>query len=503
MSDQSHANRLRAEIRHPELCTNVIAGRQLAGGRRLPVMDPARNLQVAELVEADADCVDAAVRAAAAAFESGPWPRLAVEQRQQVLREVARLAEQNAGRLAALECLNTGIPYAQLLAGQIPRVSLNFRFFADYIGQCAGDLYTQNPDYLTWVRRDAVGVAALLGPWNAPLALASMKVAAAIAFGNTCVLKPSEQTPLTALALLEILAEAGVPDGVVNLVNGSGPVTGAALCAHPRVDRISFTGGTQTGRQIMAAAGRNLTPVTMELGGKSANIIFDSADIERAIDGALLGIFSNNGQQCLAGSRILVQESMAADFIEAFVARARHIRVGDPFDPDTEIGALGSAAHLERVLGYADIARGEGGTLLAGGTAIERPGGGCYMAPTVVAARDNRSRVCQEEIFGPFAALQSFATAEEAWRLANDTRYGLVSYIWSTDIATVMEGQERLRSGLVWVNTPMVRELRAPFGGFKDSGVGREGGKACEAFYTEEKTVTVPVRELPLARLGI
>lgn len=503
MNESSLATRLREGIRHPELCANIVAGRQLAGGRRLAVMDPARNRQIAELAEADTATVDAAVQAAAEAFERGPWPRLPVEQRQQVLREVARLVDLNAERLAALECLNTGIPYAHLLAGQIRRVSLNFRFFADYIGQASGELYTQNTDYLTWVRRDAVGVAALLGPWNAPLALASMKVAAAIAFGNTCVVKPSEQTPLTALALVEILAEAGVPDGVVNLVNGSGPVTGAALCAHPRVDRISFTGGTQTGRQIMEAAGRNLTPVTMELGGKSANIIFASANLERAIDGALLGIFSNNGQQCLAGSRILVEESIAADFIDAFVARTRRIRVGDPFDPATEIGALGSAAHLARVLGYAEIARSEGGRVLAGGTAVDGPGGGCYMAPTVVAAADNRSRVCQEEIFGPFAALQTFSSRAEAWELANATRFGLVSYIWSDDLGTAMEGQERLRSGLVWINTPMVRELRAPFGGFKESGVGREGGKACEAFYTEEKTVTVPVRELPLARLGL
>lgn len=503
MIDTSTAAQLRDAIRHPALCANIVAGRQLTGGRRLAVMDPARNRQIAELAEADAATVDLAVQAAAAAFERGPWPRLTVEQRQQVLREIARLVDLNAESLAALECLNTGIPHAHLLAGQIRRVSLNFRFFADYIGQSAGELYTQNPDYLTWVRRDAVGVAALLGPWNAPLALASMKIAAAIAFGNTCVVKPSEQTPLTALALMEIMADAGMPDGVVNLVNGSGPVTGAALCAHPRVDRISFTGGTQTGRQIMEAAGRNLTPVTMELGGKSANIIFASADLERAIDGALLGIFSNNGQQCLAGSRILVEESVAAEFIDAFVARTRQIRVGDPFDPATEVGALGSPTHLERVLGYADIARSEGGRVLAGGIAIDGPGGGCYMAPTVVTAASNQGRVCQEEIFGPFAALQTFSTREEAWRLANDTRFGLVSYIWSNELATVMEGQERLRSGLVWVNTPMVRELRAPFGGFKESGVGREGGKACESFYSEEKTVTVPVRELPLARLGL
>lgn len=498
----TEAEQLRQAALPPTRCTSIINGEAFGGDSVLPVLDPSTGAQISELTEADDATLAAAVAAAASAFESGPWPRTRVEERQALLRRVADLVDAHAPRLASLECLNTGIPRAHLLQGQIRRVALNFRFFADYIGQASGDLFAQDNDYLTFVRRDPVGVAALLGPWNAPLALTSMKIAAAIAFGNTCVVKPSEQTPLTMFVFMSLLEQAGLPPGVVNLVNGRGPVSGAALCSHPRVDRISFTGGTVTGRSIMQAAGTNLTPVTMELGGKSANIIFASADIERALDGALLGIFSNNGQQCLAGSRILVEESIAATFIEAFVARARRIRVGDPFDPATEIGALGSRAHRDRVVSYAAVARNEGGQVLTGGTALDALEPGAYMAPTVVRAMSNRNRICQEEIFGPFATLQTFSSPDEAWALANDTPFGLVSYIWSDDLPTVMAGQARLRSGLIWVNTPMVRELRAPFGGFKESGVGREGGKACEAFYTEEKTVTIAAGRLPLTKLG-
>lgn len=497
------ANALRDSVLPPALCPNFINGEEVVGAMRIDVVDPSRGVKISEVAEADASIVDQAVAAAANAFATGRWARSPTDQRQSTLNRIAALVEENAERLAGLECLNTGIPRAHLLSGQIRRVALNFRFFAEYIGQASGDLYTQNADYLTFVRRDPVGVAALLGPWNAPLALTTMKIAAAIAFGNSCVVKPSEQTPLTAVALMSLLAAAGLPPGVVNLVNGRGPVTGAALCAHPGVDRISFTGGTATGRAIMQAAGANLTPVTMELGGKSANIVFANADLERAIDGALIGIFSNNGQQCLAGSRILVEASVADRFIDALVSRTRNIRVGDPFDPATEIGALGSHHHRDRVVSYVDIGRKEGARLLVGGAAIPALEPGAYMAPTMMLTDNNRTRICQEEIFGPFGVLQIFQTADDAWRIANDTRFGLVSYVWSNDLATVMSAQEGLRSGLIWINTPMVRELRAPFGGFKESGVGREGGRACENFYTEEKTVTIAARPFPMTRIGL
>jgi 5-carboxymethyl-2-hydroxymuconic-semialdehyde dehydrogenase/aminomuconate-semialdehyde/2-hydroxymuconate-6-semialdehyde dehydrogenase len=496
------ADQLRRAVAPPPICFNVINGEEVSGAFRIPVRDPARDAQISEIAEADADVVDQAVRAATAAFERGDWRNMPVEARQDILRRIAALVEREQDRLAGLECLNTGIPRAHLLAGQIRRVALNFRFFADYIGQAGGDVYTQNTDYLTYVRREPVGVSALIGPWNAPLALATMKIAGAIAFGNSCVVKPSEQTPLTAAALMPLLAEAGLPAGVVNLVNGRGAVTGAALSSHPLVDRISFTGGGVAGREIMRAASANLTPVTMELGGKSANIIFQSADFERALDGALIGIFSNNGQQCLAGSRILIEEAIAKRFIDALTARAERILIGDPFDSSTEIGALGSRAHRERVLSYVSVGAAEGASLLTGGKRVEALEPGAYMAPTLMRANDNRGRICQEEIFGPFGVVQTFRTAEEAFRIANDSKFGLVSYVWSDDAPTIMAAQSALRSGLVWINTPMVRELRAPFGGFRESGVGREGGKACEAFYTEEKTVTIAVRKSPLPQFG-
>jgi acyl-CoA reductase-like NAD-dependent aldehyde dehydrogenase len=329
-----------------------------------------------------------------------------------------------------------------------------------------------------------------------------MKVAAALAFGNTCVLKPSEQTPLAIHRFVELAHEAGLPDGVLNLVNGRGSVTGNALVSHPEIDLVSFTGGTETGRSIMAAAGRNLVPCTMELGGKSANIVFASADLDRALDGALLGIFSNNGQQCLAGSRILLERSVADDFIDRFIRRASQIRVGDPMDEATEIGPLASERHMRRVLSFADRDWLGGGELLTGGIREESLGAGFYVKPTAVRAGSNAAPVAQAEIFGPFATFLTFEAADEAFAIANDTEFGLVSYVWSDHQPTVMAAAAKLRSGVVWINTPMMRELRAPFGGYKASGVGREGGAACEQFYTEEKTVTLPLVPPPLRKLG-
>jgi acyl-CoA reductase-like NAD-dependent aldehyde dehydrogenase len=472
-------------------------------GERLAVIDPATERQVSEIEEADAATVDRAVRAARRAFSEGPWPRMEVAQRQEVLRRAAALVRQHAAELAYLECLNSGIPMRHLALGQIPRAALNFEFFAEFIGQSAGELYTQDSRHLTLVAREPVGVGALIGPWNAPLALTSMKIAGCIAFGNCCVAKPAEQTPLAVARLLELLGEAGVPPGVVNMVCGRGAITGDALVRHPQVDVVSFTGGTATGRAVMAAAGAGLKPCSLELGGKSANIVFASADLERALDAALLGIFSNNGQQCLAGSRILLERSIAADFIDAFVARTARLKLGDPMDPATEIGPLAFRAHLERVLSHLDAARADGQQILVGGgraTGFER---GFYMQPTVVRATDSRSRICQEEVFGPVATFLEFDDFEQAMAIANDSRFGLVSYIWSQHMPTALRASRAIRSGVVWVNTPMVRELRAPFGGVKESGMGREGGLASMRFYTAEKATTLTVEASPLTRLGV
>lgn len=487
----------------PQSITSFIDGQQVATvGQALPVYYPATGEKISELREADAAEVDRAVAAARKAFDHGPWPHFGVDKRQDMLLALRQKLLDHVDELATLECLNTGLVLRELKERHVVRAAYNFRFFAEFIGQAAGQVYGQNPAYQTVVTREPVGVAGLIAPWNAPLALASMKVAAAIAFGNTCVLKPSEQTPLALARFVELLHEAGLPDGVVNLVNGRGPITGQALVDHPGVDLVSFTGGTETGRAIMASAGRRLVPATMELGGKSANIIFDSADIDQALNGALLGIFSNNGQQCLAGSRILVQRSIADAFIERFVERAQRIRVGDPMADDTELGPLASEPHMRRVLGYVDIAKGEGGRLLTGGDRRDDLGGGYYVKPTAVMAGGNDTRVCQEEIFGPFASFLTFDTVDEAVALANASPFGLVSYVWSNDLPTVTRATRDIRAGVVWVNSPMMRELRAPFGGYKESGVGREGGEACLNFYTEPKTVSIPTDPLALRRLG-
>jgi 5-carboxymethyl-2-hydroxymuconic-semialdehyde dehydrogenase/aminomuconate-semialdehyde/2-hydroxymuconate-6-semialdehyde dehydrogenase len=472
-------------------------------GLPLPVVYPATEARVSLVEEADAAMVDRAVAAARAAFDRGPWPRMAVAERQSALRRLAALIRAHAEELAWLECLNSGIPMRHLMNGQIPRAALNFEFFAEFIGQGAGQVYTQDSRYLTLVTREPIGVAALIGPWNSPLALTSMKIAGCIAFGNCCVAKPAEQTPLAVARLMELIREAGLPPGVVNMVNGRGPVTGDAMVRHPGVDLVSFTGGTATGRAILIAAGAGLKPCSLELGGKSANIVFASADLERALDGALLGIFSNNGQQCLAGSRILVERSIADDFIAAFVARAARLRIGDPMDPATEIGPLAFRAHLDRVLSYVDVARADGAQLLIGGGVAPGFARGIYMQPTAVLAPGNHARICQEEVFGPFATFVTFDGFDEAIAIANDSRFGLVSYVWTEHMATALAASRAIRSGVVWVNTPMVRELRAPFGGFKDSGMGREGGHSSMQFYTGEKTTTIPIAAAPIARMGM
>ncbi|MCG8443866.1 MAG: aldehyde dehydrogenase [Caulobacterales bacterium] len=480
----------------------IIGGREEERGERLAVVDPATEERLTDIIEADAAAVDRAVTAARAAFDDGEWSRASLEVRQRALLQMADIVEAHADELAWLECRNIGAPIAQCRGRHVVRAILNFRFFAEYISQTAGETYAQQGDVLTLVTREPVGVAALIGPWNAPLALTSMKIAAAIAFGNSCVVKPSEIAPLSVHRLVELLETADPPPGVINLINGRGPVTGAALAGHPDIDLLSFTGGTAVGQTIMAAAGANLTPVTLELGGKSANIIFADADLERALDSAILSIYANNGQQCLAGSRILLQRPIAERFMDAFAARAEALRIGDPTDPATEIGPLATKAQFDRVLSYVDTARCEGCELLVGGRRAEGFSTGYYLEPTAVLAPGNRATVCQEEIFGPFATFQIFDEPEQAWRIANDTRFGLNAYVWTARLDTAMSAHRALRAGTINVNSPIIRELRAPFGGFKQSGVGRESGAACEAFYTEEKTTTLPCADMPIHRMG-
>jgi acyl-CoA reductase-like NAD-dependent aldehyde dehydrogenase len=424
-----------------------------------------------------------------------------INARKDILYAIRDHLRRHAEELAWLECKNVGLPMRSVQV-HVQRMARNFEFFAEVASTAHGETYTQTAGYLTYVTREPKGVAACIAPWNAPLALASMRIATCIPWGNTCVLKPSEHTPLSMRRMVEILHEAGLPPGVVNLVNGRGSVTGEALVSHPGIDMVGFTGGTATGRSIAATAGRNLKPVALELGGKSANIIFDTADVARALDGALAGIYGNNGQQCLAGSRILLQRGIADAFIERFVARSRRIRLGDPLHPDTEIGPLAFRDHMERVLSFVDVARADGATLLTGGRRADTPSRGWFVEPTAVLAPDNRARVCQEEIFGPFATFLVFDTLEEAIRLANDSKFGLVNYVWSEDLATVMRCSREIRAGTVWANTPMMRELRAPFGGYKDSGIGRDGPGSSLDFFTELKATIIPIDPVKMHRFG-
>jgi acyl-CoA reductase-like NAD-dependent aldehyde dehydrogenase len=424
-----------------------------------------------------------------------------INARKDILYAIRDHLRRHAEELAWLECRNVGLPMRSVQV-HVQRMARNFEFFAEVASTAHGETYTQTAGYLTYVTREPKGVAACIAPWNAPLALASMRIATCIPWGNTCVLKPSEHTPLSMRRMVEILHEAGLPPGVVNLVNGRGSVTGEALVSHPGIDMVGFTGGTATGRSIAATAGRNLKPVALELGGKSANIVFDTADVARALDGALAGIYGNNGQQCLAGSRILLQRGIADAFIERFVARSRRIRLGDPLHPDTEIGPLAFRDHMERVLSFVDVARADGATLLTGGRRADTPSRGWFVEPTAVLAPDNRARVCQEEIFGPFATFLVFDTLEEAIRLANDSKFGLVNYVWSEDLATVMRCSREIRAGTVWANTPMMRELRAPFGGYKDSGIGRDGPGSSLDFFTELKATIIPIDPVKMHRFG-
>ncbi|MCP3024096.1 aldehyde dehydrogenase family protein [Cupriavidus basilensis] len=488
---------------HPDAVTSYIDGAFLPPARDahpIPVVNPGTGACIATLYEAGPAEVDRAVQAAARSFEAGTWHGLPLEQRVATLRRIAALTAEHADELCWLESIDLGIPIAHGRGAVTARVIRNFNFYADHLSQAVERAARLDDLYQRYVHRDPVGVCALISPWNAPLMLATSKMAPALAFGNSCVIKTSEYTPLALARFMTMLTEAGVPPGVVNLVNGRGPVTGSALVAHPRVDVVSFTGGGQAGRAIAAAAGADLKRCDLELGGKSASIVSDSADLDLALEGTLLGIFANAGQICFAGSRILVQRDIADVFIERFVARARQIRVGDPLDPRTEMGPVAYEAHFRRVLD--SIAPASDMTVLSGGHAIERPG--YFIEPTVLLAHSADARACQEEIFGPVATFMVYDTFDEALAIANRTRYGLAAYLWSNRLDESMAAAQRLRAGTLMVNSPMVLDLRMPFGGYKESGIGREGIESLRNFYSEEKAVAIATRLTPMPmRLGL
>jgi 5-carboxymethyl-2-hydroxymuconic-semialdehyde dehydrogenase len=474
--------------------------RDSVSGATFEVLDPVSNRTYATASAGRAEDVDAAVAAAQRAFTDGPWPTTAPRARARVLNKIADLVEARDARLAELETFDTGLPITQAL-GQAQRAAENFRFFADLVVAQTDDAYKVPGRQLNYVNRKPVGVAGLITPWNTPFMLESWKLAPAIAAGCTVVLKPAEFTPLSAGLWADIFTEAGLPPGVFNLVNGIGEEAGAALVAHPGTRLISFTGETTTGRTIFREAAGRLKGLSMELGGKSPVVVFDDADLDAALDSALFGVFSLNGERCTAGSRILVQRGSYDEFVRRFAERAANIVVGDPHDRRTEVGALVHPEHYERVLGYVEIGKAEG-RLVAGGGRPEHLPEGNYLSPTVFADVPSTARIFQEEIFGPVAALTPFDDEAEAIALANDVRYGLAGYVWTRDLTRGHRVAQAIEAGMVWLNSHNVRDLRTPFGGVKDSGLGHEGGHRSIDFYTEEQAVHITLGDVHTPRFG-
>jgi 5-carboxymethyl-2-hydroxymuconic-semialdehyde dehydrogenase len=421
--------------------------------------------------------------------------------RARILARVADEIERRGDRIAELETFDTGLPVTQA-RGQAKRAAENFRFFADMIVTINEDAFRTGAAQLGYVIRKPAGVAGLITPWNTPFMLETWKLAPSLAAGCPVVLKPAEWSPLSASLLPEIMTEAGVPDGVFNMVHGIGEVAGAALVTHPLVPRLSFTGETSTGQIIMAAAAPGLKALSMELGGKSPCVIFADADLDTAVDSALFGVFSLNGERCTAGSRILAERSVYDDLVERLARRAGRIRVGRPSDPATEVGALIHRDHYARVMSYVQAGVEEGARLVAGGHRPADLPAGNYLAPTVFADVRPEMRVFREEIFGPVVCVTPFDTEADAIRLANDTRYGLAAYIWTRDLRRGHRVAHAVEAGMIWLNSHNVRDLRTPFGGVKASGVGREGGQHSLDFYTESRIVHVALEDAGVPRFG-
>lgn len=459
------------------------------------VKNPATQEVIARVHEATKEDVDRACRAARRAFEEGPWRTMPLKERCAKIRRMAEIMMERREELARLEALDVGKPFPVAYEKEIPRAAYNLEFFANFMEQHGGENYPMDEEYLNYTRYEPVGVAALITPWNLPLMLTTWKLGPCLATGNTAVIKPAELTPITVSLLGEIAKEAGIPDGVVNIVQGFGPgSTGEFMTTHPEVDLISFTGETTTGKAIMRNAADSLKRVSFELGGKAANIVFEDANLDKAIPVSIQAAFLNSGQVCLAGSRILVQRSIFDEFVERFKAAAAQLKVGDPQDPGTAMGPLVSEEHYNKVTSYFKIAEMENSTLVYGGKRPELPDdlkNGYYLEPTIYIQEDPQTRICQEEIFGPVVTLIPFDTEEQALEIANGTPYGLNGVIWTENLQRAHRIAHKVRAGTIWVNCWFVRDLRAPFGGFKKSGIGREGGHHSLEFFTEAKNICI------------
>lgn len=462
-------------------------------GATFESISPIDNQAIASVAAGSSPDVNRAVQAAQRVFPT--WAAMNPTERKQVLLRVAEGIENRSQELAEWETRDMGKPITDALSKDVPRAAYNFRFFADYAEHVGTRAFDKGWDKtFGYELREPLGVIAAISPWNFPLMLLTWKVAPALAFGCTVVAKPAEQSPITASILAEICAEAGMPDGVFNVVNGFGPeAAGEALTRHPQVAGITFTGESNTGKAIMGAAAGGLKKLSFELGGKSASIVCADADLDAAVNGSLMGVFMNQGEVCLAGSRILVQRPIYEEFLARLVDGIETWKVGNPLDPATRVGPLVSREHMEKVLSYVDLAEQEGAKRLTGGERITEGelGAGNYLAPTIYADAHNDMRAAREEIFGPVAMVIPFDDVDEAVEIANDSLYGLAGMVWTKNLDTAHRVARDMQTGTVWVNCFFVRDLRLPFGGYKDSGIGREGGDYSHEFFTESKAVVI------------
>src|ERR1700731_1723269 len=478
---------------------NYVNGQWVAStsGETFPVYDPSTEEVIARVAAANSADVDAAVKAARSAFDSGPWAQTTAQDRGRVLFRLAEKIRQNTAHLADIESRNTGKPIVEA-EYDIADVATCFEYYGGLATKILGHVNPVPANALSFTLREPVGVAAQIIPWNYPLLMAAWKLAPAIAAGCTCILKPAEQTPLTALEFANWFTEVGLPPGVVNVINGFGETCGAALVAHPGVDKIAFTGSAAVGKLIVKSAADTLKRVTLELGGKSPNIFFEGADWEAAVDGALFGVFINQGEVCSAGSRILVEKKIYSKFVEAITEKAKRIQLGAPLERGTKMGPLVSKEQYDRVSSYLEIGKKEAKVAIGGG----RPkqfGKGYYVEPTIFYDVDNNARISREEIFGPVASVIPFDDEAGAIRIANDTPYGLAAAVWTRDIYKAFRVVKSLRAGIVWVNHMQPTYVEAPWGGYKQSGFGRELGPWGLEEYLETKQVYINLDETPIA----
>jgi aldehyde dehydrogenase (NAD+) len=476
------------DIRHTEC---FIGGFWVPGsnGKTFPTINPATEEVIAEIAEGTPEDVDHAVRAAREAFEDGPWPRMSARERGRLLFRLADLIEHEAAELAALETLNNGKPIHNSQTIDVPATIDTFRYYAGYADKIYGQTIPSAVDFFVHTRREPVGVAGQIIPWNFPMLMVAWKWAPALAAGCTVVLKPAEQTPLTALRLAHLAQEAGFPDGVINVVPGDGPHTGAALVKHPGVDKIAFTGEYKTAQRIMADAAPTLKRLSFELGGKSPNIIFADADLDAAVAGAHDALYFNHGQCCCAGSRLFVEAKVYDRVVDKLAARNRSYHVGDPFDPQTDQGPQIDQAQFNKVMYYIQQGKAEGAQCVTGGRRYAQPG--YFIEPTLFAGVTDEMKIAREEIFGPVLSVLRFSDLDEVAQRANRTFYGLAAGVWTRDVKKAHYLAGKIRAGTVWINCYNVLDLGSPFGGFKMSGTGRELGQTGIEAYTELKTVTM------------